>query len=137
VRYEGEEVELEEKLILQHNFGERWILAANINTEQEWEFEAEDTESEGVLEFTAGLSYKINEFWSVGLEGRNHREFPEFEEQEHSAWFLGPNVHYGNGKWWVTLTVLPQIAGTPDTADGLQLEEHERVEVRVIAGVNF
>jgi hypothetical protein len=135
--YAGEEVEIEEKLILQHNFGERWILAANIIGEQEWEFEAEGTESEGVLEFTAGLSYSINEFWSVGLEGRNHREYPEFEEQEHSAFFLGPNIHYGNGKWWATLTVLPQIAGTPDTDSGLQLDEHERVEVRLIAGVYF
>lgn len=136
-RYSGEEVELEEKLILQHNFGERWILAGNIIGEEEWVFDDEETEEEGALEFTAGLSYKLNEFWSIGLEGRNVRVYPDYDEEEFSAWFVGPNVHYGNGNWWVTLTVLPQVSGSPETEGGLTLDEAERVEVRVIAGKMF
>lgn len=135
--YEGEELELEEKLVLQHNFGDRWVLVANIILEEEWEFESDQTEEEFALELTAGLSYRLNDRWAVGLEARNHREYPDYDEEEHSAWFLGPNLHYGSSRWWATLTVLPQIFGDPDTDDGLQLEEHERVEVRLIAGVNF
>jgi hypothetical protein len=136
-RYSGEEVELEEKLILQHNFGERWILVGNIIAEEEWVFEEEENEEEGGLEFTAGLSYQLNQYWSIGLEGRNVRVYPDYDEEEFSAWFVGPSVHYGNGKWWVTLTVLPQVSGSPETEDGLTLDEKERVEVRVIAGVMF
>jgi len=32
---------------------------------------------------------------------------------------------------------LPQVAGRPDTRSGLNLDEHERIEVRLIAGINF
>lgn len=128
-RYDGDEFELEEKLILEHIFAERWILAVNIIGEEEWKFKDEETEKEAALEFTGGLSYLINENWSVGVEARNHREFPEYEEQEHSAWFVGPNIHYGTEKWWATLTVLPQVTDV--------LDEHEEVEVRFIAGVLF
>jgi hypothetical protein len=46
-------------------------------------------------------------------------------------------VHYGSAKWWATLTVLPQVAGDPDTRWGLELDEHTRIEVRLIAGYNF
>lgn len=127
--YSGKELELEEKLILEHIFSDRWILTANIIGEHEWEFEDDETQTEGVLELTAGLSYQINESWSVGVEGKNQREFPDYQEQENSAWFVGPNVHYGNGKWWATLTVLPQVTDV--------LDAHEEVEVRFIAGVLF
>jgi len=46
-------------------------------------------------------------------------------------------VHYGTSKWWATLTVLPQVSGRPDEEDGLNFSEHERIEVRLIAGINF
>lgn len=127
--YDGEELELEEKLILEHIFAERWILVANIVGEEEWEFEEEETKAEGVLEFDFGVSYLLNEHWSIGVEARNHREYPEFEEEEHSAWFVGPNIHYGTEKWWATLTVLPQVTDV--------LDEHEEVEVRFIGGIFF
>ena len=128
-RYDGGELELEEKLVLEHIFAEKWILAANIVGEEEWEFEDEGTKTEGTLELDWGLSYLVNERWSVGVEARNHREYPEYDEEEHSAWFVGPNIHYGTGKWWATLTVLPQVTDV--------LDEHEEVEVRLIAGVFF
>ncbi|MBI1871029.1 MAG: hypothetical protein HYS07_07550 [Chlamydiae bacterium] len=128
-RYDGEELELEEKLILEHIFFEKWIGVVNVVGEEEWEFEEEETKTEGALEFDLGLSYLINGHWSVGVEARNHREYPEFEEEEHSAWFVGPNIHYGSSKWWATFTVLPQVTDV--------LDEHEEVEVRFIAGVLF
>lgn len=137
IKYDGDELELEQKLILQHNFGEKWILVGNIIFEEKWEFEEEETAKEFELEFTAGLAYQINQFWSVGLEGRNQRAYPDYDEEEYSTWFVGPNIHYGNGKWWVTLTVLPQVSGSPETENGLNLDGGERVEVRVIAGVIF
>lgn len=138
--YNGHEFELEQKLVLQRNFGDKWTVAFNATLEEEWEFTPTETGEELTMELTAGLSYRINPRWSIGIEGRNHREFApgiDFDHQEHSAWFVGPNVHYGRNKWWATLTVLPQVHGSPDTEHGLHLEEHERIEVRMIAGVNF
>ena len=135
--YEGEEFELEEKIVLQKNFGEKWVLALNATVEQEWKFEPAATESELGLELTGGLSYKLTPHWALGLEGRNVRKFPDFDSEKSSAWFVGPAIHYGSSKWWTTLTVLPQVAGRPDTRSGLNLDEHERIEVRLIAGINF
>lgn len=135
--YSGEELELEEKIILQKNLGEKIVLVANFITEEEWKFENDDSEKEFALEFTSGASYKLNKNWSVGVEVRNHNVFPDYETPEETAWFVGPNVHYGTSRWWATLTVLPQVGGHPDTKDGLELEEHERIEVRLIAGINF
>jgi hypothetical protein len=138
--YNGDEFELEEKLVLQKNFGAKWVAAFNVTLEEEWTFGPTDTEEELSLELTAGIAYKINSHWSIGVEGRNHRVFApglDFSHREADAWFVGPNVHYAGSKWWATLTVLPQVHGSPDTRDGLELEEHEKIEVRLIAGINF
>jgi hypothetical protein len=140
VTTDGSELELEQKLVLQKLFGpdNRWNAVLNATVEEEWEFEADETEKELSLEFTAGLSYRINPHWAVGLEGRNHRVFEGFSTREEaSAWFVGPNVHFGTSKWWATLTILPQVSGRPDNEDGLNFTEHERIEVRLIAGINF
>jgi len=138
--YNGHEFELEQKLVLQKNFGEKWVAAFNITLEEEWAFTSTDTEEELALELTAGLAYKLNSHWSVGVEGRNHRVFApglDFSHRVANAWFVGPNVHYASGKWWATLTVLPQVHGSPDTRNGLELEEHEKIEVRMISGITF
>jgi hypothetical protein len=138
--YNGEEFELEEKLVLQKNFGEKWVAAFNVTLEQEWGFTPIETEEEMKLELTAGISYKIGSHWSIGIEGRNHQVFApglDFSDRVANAWFVGPNVHYARDKWWATLTVLPQVHGSPDTRNGLELEEHEKIEVRMIAGINF
>ena len=135
--YNGEEFELEEKLVLQKNFGAKWVAAFNVILEEEWAFTPTDTEEELALELTAGIGYKLTPHWALGLEGRNVRTFPAFDSEKSSAWFVGPAIHYGSSQWWATLTVLPQVAGRPDTRSGLNLDEHERIEVRLIAGINF
>ena len=138
--YNGDEFELEEKLVLQKSWADKWLAAFNVTLEEEWIFTPANAEEELKLELTAGLAYKINSRWSVGVEGRNHRLFApgfSFSNQEANAWFIGPNVHYAHGSWWATLTVLPQVHGSPETRHGLELEEHEKIEVRLIAGVNF
>jgi uncharacterized protein DUF6662 len=140
VTTDGNELELEEKLIFQKFFGpeERWNAVFNVIAEQEWEYEADETGEESVLEFTAGVSYRLNRNWALGLEARHHRVYEGmYSDELANAWFVGPNVHYGTGKWWGTLTVLPQVAGDPDTRWGLELDEHTRIEVRLIAGYNF
>jgi hypothetical protein len=136
--FNNNETEVEYKLILSKNLGDKWVLAANATFEQEWEKEHGETEKESVLEYTLGAAYRFTPNWSVGLEARYHSvyEGATLDDRLGSAWFLGPNIHYGSAKWWGTLTVLPQITGSP-SEDSLNLTEHARYEVRLIVGVVF
>jgi opacity protein-like surface antigen len=136
--YNGNEQELEYKVLLSKNLGDKWVLAANAVYEQEWEQEDGETEKESVLEFTAGAAYRLTPHWSVGLEGRYHAVYEGIGLNEHlgTGWFLGPNVHYGSSKWWATFTVLPQISGNPSDG-GINRTEHQTFETRLIFGINF
>ena len=136
--YNGNEQELEYKLIFSKNIGDKWVLAANGVFEQEWEKEDGVTEKESVLEFTLGAAYRFTPNWSVGIEGRYHSVYEGSTLNEHlgTGWFLGPNIHYGTAKWWATFTVLPQISGHP--SDGhINTTEHQIYEARLIFGINF
>jgi hypothetical protein len=139
VTTDGEELELEQKLVLSKHFGEKWTVALNAAIEEEWEFESEETEKALELQFSAGVAYRLNQHWSLGLEALHVREFEGlgFGDQESSAYFVGPNVHYGSGKWWATLSVMPQIDGHPNTHAGMDLVNQERLQVRLIFGINF
>ncbi len=140
---------LEGRLILQKNFlNDELITAANLMLEPEWEKEDGEYAKELWVEFTLGASYRLQSNWSVGLELRNHMEFPEMnmKNQEHSAYFAGPNVHYGSENYWLNLTVLPQIAGWPRdlgtgsdgqavTSNYAHLAQHEKFEIRLAFGI--
>jgi hypothetical protein len=137
--FSGEEAELEEKLIFGQRHGD-WKWALNLIHETEWEENFHETE--GVFEATIGLARDLNPRWSLGLEFRNHNEFPEYETWEHTAFFLGPVVSYRQEKWWATLSVLPQIygenfEGNPDDNTALVLDEHERLNIRLLIGFDF
>lgn len=136
--FSGNERELEYKLIVSKNIANKWVLAANAVFEQEWEKEDGVTKKESVLEYTLGAAYRLTPNWSVGLEGRYHAvyEGTSLNERLGSAWFLGPNIHYGSAKWWGTLTFLPQISGSPSDG-GINRTEHQTYEARLIFGVNF
>jgi uncharacterized protein YndB with AHSA1/START domain len=136
--YNGNEQELEYKVLISKNLGDKWVLAANAVYEQEWEREGGSTEEEAVIEFTTGVAYRLTPKWSVGLEGRYHSVYEGIGLDEHlgTGWFLGPNVHYGTSKWWATLTVLPQITGSPREG-GINRTEHQTFETRLIFGLNF
>ena len=136
--FSGNEQELEYKLIASKNIADRWVVAANAVFEQEWEKEQGETEKKSVLEFNFGAAYRITPNWSVGLEGRRHDVYEGATLNEHlaSAWFLGPNVHYGTSKWWATFTMLPQISGDPSDG-GVNTTQHRVFEARLIFGINF
>jgi hypothetical protein len=142
---------LEFRLILQKNFMDDLLVTSfNMMWEPEWEIEGETHGRELWFELTYGAAYRVATNWHVGFELRNHREYPnmDFSIQEHSGWFLGPSAHYANEKWWATVTVLPQIAGSPQNlgvdssgnavVDGYRhLGQHEKFEVRAKFGINL
>ena len=140
---------IEGRIIVQKNFlDDTLITAFNLMLEPEWTKENGLHGKELYAELSAGLSYRFKPKWFVGFELRNHAEFPDMNlgNQEHSAYFAGANIHYGNQRYWWTLTALPQIYGWPQNlgldASGnevkdkdLHLGEHERFEVRFMFGI--
>ena len=108
------ERELEGRVILQKNFlDDRLIVAGNITGTIEREKPPHTTtiERATTLDLTAGVSYRFANNWSAGLEARNHNEFEGYGygRQQHSAWFLGPNIHYAAKRWWVTAAWRQQL----------------------------
>lgn len=143
------EFELEEKIILGQRFGahSEWKWAFNATHATEWK-DSEDpdkgTETEGELEFTFGLTREMDKHWFLGVEFRNHNEFPEYDEWEHSAYFVGPAVTFRQENWWASLTVLAQVYGDnendgidPDGESNLVLDAHELINARLIVGISF
>ena len=131
------EVELEGKLILDKRAG-RLLGALNLVAEHEWGFDGPETEEETALEVDAAACWFLTPALTAGLEIRSHTVLPPGEEPTRSALFLGPTVSYARHGWWVAASVLPQVRALAGASDGhLDLEEHEKVEVRVLFGLEF
>jgi len=138
--YNGENFELEEKVILGQRHGD-WKWALNLSHATEWQDHF--TEIEGEVEISAGLTRKLGKHWALGLEVRDHNDLPEYRIWENSALYVGPVVNYRRESWWATLTVMPQVWGgsfhneNPDGNHHLELEDHERWNARLIVGFSF
>jgi hypothetical protein len=120
-------VELESKLIAQKNFGPL-ILAYNATLEAVWE--GSDLEQrQGELSQALGASYEISPRLSVGVELLHEFVFPGWRDAETIRnLFVGPNVSYRRGNWFVTVTALAQATDTTDEAD---------FQVRTIFGIGL
>jgi hypothetical protein len=137
--YDGENAELEQKIILGQRCGD-WKWALNLTHATEWRNNFNATEGE--LELSFGLTRNLNSHWSIGFEARDHNELPEYRHWENTAFYLGPVVNYRRERWWATLTVMPQLfganfSGNVDGNHRLELEGHERLNVRLITGFSF
>jgi hypothetical protein len=119
--------EWESKIIAQKNFGPL-ILAYNGTLEAVWEGEGL-REKEGELQQALGASYELSPRISVGLEFLHEFVFPDWRDEEKIRnVFVGPNVAFRRGNWFVTVTALAQATNTPDEAD---------FKVRTIFGFGF
>jgi hypothetical protein len=138
-RYSGQEAEIEEKVILGQRQGD-WKWALNLSNSTEWANNLRDREGE--LQASFGLARDLSKHWSVGLEAMTETLAPGYKQFESAAVFLGPVVSYRQDKWWAALTVLPQIYGwnRDGSADGnphFELVDHERVNVRLLIGIDL
>ncbi len=84
----------------------------------------------------------MNPHWSLGLELRDHNELPDYRIWENTALYIGPVVSYRQEKWWAALTVMPQVFGAnfhgnPGGNSWLELEAHERVNIRLLIGISL
>ena len=138
-RYSGEEAALEQKIIIGQRHG-NWKWAFNIEHETEWEDNLRKVEGE--LGASLGIARDLGKHWALGLELRNENILPEYKSWENLALFLGPVLSYRQEKWWAALTVMPQIYGwnnsrSQDGNSHLELNDHEKLNIRLLFGFNF
>lgn len=137
--YDGQNAELEQKIILGQRHGD-WKWAVNLTHATEWTDNFKT--SEGEVEISAGLARQLSRRWAIGLEIRDHNELPEYQQWENTAVYFGPTISYRRLRWWAAFSVMPQIyganyAGNPGQNTHLELEGHERLNMRLLVGFSF
>jgi len=136
VRENGDEVELEPKLLLGLRHGPV-VAAANLVGE----FESiragdEKGETEKALRANLGVSREFGAKLAVGLEASYRHGFEEAAGNP-SALFLGPTINLQADQLQLALGWHPQVWGDPSTAANLNLGDYSRSEFRIILGVDL
>ena len=126
IRGGPEELELENKLILQKNVGPV-VLDYNATLEAKWEGHRLE-EKGGEFSETFGVSYEISPRWLVGAEFLHEIDLPDWSEAEDSVLYGGPNLSYRDKNWWATVTPLVQLTDRSGEVD---------FQTRLIFGFNF
>lgn len=141
--------ELEARLLLQSNFmDDRLVLASNIQVSTEKvKFDAANLGRESMIDVLVGLTYRVANNWTTGLEYRFHNDYNGYRFNSHTqrASFIGPNVHYASKEWWVTGAWRYQPKGlsscmgdgTAECSDGRVWDSHSRNEFIVKFGFPF
>jgi hypothetical protein len=130
------ESELEAKLIVDRSVG-KWLLAANLSAELELEpvrnADGSELETGLVLEPAVAAAYQFSR-GSIGIELR--APLGVAGEADSATLFGGPVARYSDRGFWLALGVQPQLAAFSGQSSGsrLDLQSHERVEARLLAG---
>lgn len=133
---------LEAKIITQKNYRDDtliWVTNFSAELEREHDIGAGEWETELELSLSTGISYRIAPRWFIGVEAVAASAFEQakFNQLGEYAIFLGPNIHYASTRWWFTLTALPQLTGWPANSGERNLNNFEKLELRLKVGVNF
>jgi hypothetical protein len=147
--------EVETKVILQKNFFDDLLtLAFNFTYAPEFRYVLNDAgtasswQEETDVNFTFGASYRFIENWSAGFEFTNEHEYNSFwfNHESNSGYYLGPTIHYGGERFFVTATALwqmPWASSHTDTVPGALVggfigdNDFERFRLRIKAGFTF
>jgi len=92
------------------------------------------------VELDLAYMYNASKNFGIGFEMRNHNEIAKGEGWEHSVIFGGPTINFRGNRWFVIANYLPQWGNIhkTDVAPGNKvLDEHERVEARILIGISF
>ncbi len=131
------ESELEGKLIVDRSVG-NWLLAANAVAELELEPTRNDQGSEletaFVLQPLLATAYLLPYSASIGVELRAPLGLSG--DAKSATLFGGPVVRWSDQGFWAALGIEPQLAAFSKKSAGsrLDLNDHERLEVRLLAG---
>jgi len=131
------ESELEAKLIADRSIG-KWLLAANFIAELELEplrtSAGSELEKSLVLQPALAAAYALPHGASVGVELR--APLGVAGDAKSATLFGGPVVRWADRGFWAALGVQPQLAAFSGKSPGsrLDLDTHERLELRLLAG---
>jgi hypothetical protein len=147
--YTNSEIELEGKIILDKQI-DQFLFAFNAVGEHSFVSGLTDsgimtTQTEEVMELDGGIAYFLSQNFTVGIEARNHIKRPPGLEGggTYSALFIGPSLSFAGPNWWAALSVMPQITGSAKSQDNilspdkLDLNEHEKLEARIVLAFEF
>lgn len=150
--------------ILQKNFlDNRLQFVANLKMEMERRTSPGVLEEEIAFDGSLAAAYRFAPKWSAGLEFRHQSDYlnpqedgvfnPELDRssfdlsdfrigsQHQRGNYLGPSLHYAEKKWWITGSVLWQVAGGGSqfsfSENDRNWDEHERVHVGATIGFEF
>ncbi len=138
--YAPHEAEVELKLLADKRIG-KVLVAVNFVFEREYKYVNSDvSKTEDILELDLGISYSVSPKLALGFEGRVHgaHECAEsncFEDIERYAVYAGPVVSWSTRAAWVALTFTKQLMASG--GEGLDLDEHERYNARLLTGFHF
>ena len=131
----------EGKLIIDKQIG-RFTNAFNLVGEYELEHAftpdgnklRSENEGEFTLELNYGLSYKVKDHLNLGLEAMSQNQISG-SDWKNSVLLMGPALSYSTSGFWINLTCMPQI--TNFKGGGLELNDHERLQTRLIFSYEF
>jgi hypothetical protein len=150
--------EVENKIIVQKNFLDD-LLTVAFNFTYAPEFRnlldpadptgtATSWQEETDINYALAVSYRFVENWSAGFEFVNEHEYNGFvfNHESNSGYYLGPTLHYGGERFFVTMTALwqmPWATAHSDTVPGALVNgyildnDFEKFRFRLKAGYTF
>lgn len=108
IAYFGDEMEIEQRIILAKMFG-RLETSLNLKFEEEIKFEEEETEFEFAFVPSLGVAYHFTDHLAVGVEYLGELVV-EHGELEDYAQYLGPSISVSGKHFWWTITFLTQVS---------------------------
>ena len=150
--------EVENKIIVQKNFLDDLLTVAfnftyapelrNLLDPADPTGTATSWQEETDINYALAVSYRFIENWSAGFEFVNEHEYNGFvfNHESNSGYYLGPTLHYGGERFFVTMTALwqmPWASAHSDTVPGALVNgyildnDFERFRFRLKAGYTF
>ncbi len=133
---------VENKLILDKKYDKN-SFAFNLVNEYEFAYAVEKgitkrTWEDGI-EADLGYIHLLKPNFGLGIEMKNQNEILK-NGWQHSALFGGPTLFFSGEKHYLILNILPQwtnLHKTNDAPNNLVLNEHEKLDVRLLVGFSF
>jgi len=136
VRENGDELEVEPKLLLAHRH-HQLVGVVNLIGEFEKHFTGdEEGEVEKNFRVSGGFSREIGSSLAVGVEGFYHRVLGDVDPHP-AAVFAGPTFNLQTEKIQFAVGWHPQLWGSPKSSGRLDLNDFARSEVRLLLGVDL
>lgn len=137
-----DEFELELKAIFDKKIG-RTLHAINLEYEPEWKNIVKDSktvfEKETKYSINYGMSFQMNRNLNIGIECMYRNVVLDDSDVKHSALFLGPNISYNIDRFWLNISLSPQITGlrSHNEIEKLDLEEFTKVDTKLLFSFTF